>query len=117
MPENEIPPAKRVDIYLYLSIDIKIVNLYNIIVVYRGVAQLVARLLWEQDAGSSSLPTRTKKPESTFVGSGFFFLTGDSNSCRDLPVASHRTSTHVGALYDLCRMAQMQTSLPTCLAT
>ena len=25
----------------------------------RGVAQLVARLLWEQDAGSSSLPTRT----------------------------------------------------------
>ena len=25
-----------------------------------GVAQLVARLLWEQDAGSSSLPTRTK---------------------------------------------------------
>ncbi len=29
---------------------------------YRGVAQLVARLLWEQDAGSSSLPTPTKKP-------------------------------------------------------
>ncbi len=27
---------------------------------YRGVAQLVARLLWEQDAGSSSLPTTTK---------------------------------------------------------
>ena len=27
---------------------------------YQGVAQLVARLLWEQDAGSSSLPTRTK---------------------------------------------------------
>ena len=26
---------------------------------YPGVAQLVARLLWEQDAGSSSLPTRT----------------------------------------------------------
>ena len=25
----------------------------------RGVAQLVARLLWEQDAGSSSLPTPT----------------------------------------------------------
>ena len=29
---------------------------------YPGVAQLVARLLWEQDAGSSSLPTRTKNP-------------------------------------------------------
>ena len=28
---------------------------------YPGVAQLVARLLWEQDAGSSSLPTRTKQ--------------------------------------------------------
>ena len=28
---------------------------------YPGVAQLVARLLWEQDAGSSSLPTRTRK--------------------------------------------------------
>ena len=27
-----------------------------------GVAQLVARLLWEQDAGSSSLPTPTKTP-------------------------------------------------------
>ena len=29
---------------------------------YPGVAQLVARLLWEQDAGSSSLPTPTKTP-------------------------------------------------------
>ena len=28
-----------------------------------GVAQLVARLLWEQDAGSSSLPTRTTASE------------------------------------------------------
>ena len=28
---------------------------------YRGVAQLVARLLWEQDVGSSSLPSRTSK--------------------------------------------------------
>ncbi len=29
---------------------------------YRGVAQLVARLLWEQDAGSLSLPTRANFP-------------------------------------------------------
>ena len=28
---------------------------------YRGVAQLVARLLWEQDVGSSSLFTPTRK--------------------------------------------------------
>ncbi len=29
---------------------------------YPGVAQLVARLLWEQDVGSSSLSTRTNAP-------------------------------------------------------
>ena len=34
---------------------------------YPGVAQLVARLLWEQDAGSSSLPTRTKNRLTTDV--------------------------------------------------
>ena len=34
---------------------------------YPGVAQLVARLLWEQDAGSSSLPTRTKNRLKTDV--------------------------------------------------
>ena len=34
---------------------------------YPGVAQLVARLLWEQDAGSSSLPTRTKNRLKTNV--------------------------------------------------
>ena len=30
---------------------------------YPGVAQLVARLLWEQDAASSSLATRTNNKE------------------------------------------------------
>ena len=30
-----------------------------------GLAQLVARLLWEQDAGSSSLPSRTKMNDPT----------------------------------------------------
>ena len=34
---------------------------------YPGVAQLVARLLWEQDAGSSSLPTRTRNRLKTDV--------------------------------------------------
>lgn len=37
-----------------------------ICVIYRGIAQLVARLLWEQDAGSSSLST----PTTSF----FYFL-------------------------------------------
>ena len=31
---------------------------------YPGVAQLVARLLWEQDAASSSLATRTNHNKS-----------------------------------------------------
>ena len=33
------------------------------IIIYPGVAQLVARLLWEQDAASSSLATWTKRWE------------------------------------------------------
>ena len=39
-----------------------------------GVAQLVARLLWEQDAASSSLATWTKSPESAYAESGLFCL-------------------------------------------
>ena len=31
--------------------------------IFPGVAQLVGRLIWVQDAGSSNLPTRTKKDE------------------------------------------------------
>ena len=38
---------------------------------YPGVAQLVARLLWEQDAGSSSLPTRTIFARKTALIGGF----------------------------------------------
>ena len=37
-----------------------------------GVAQLVARLLWEQDAAGSNPVTRTKKEESPPGGSSFF---------------------------------------------
>ena len=29
--------------------------------------------IWEQDAGSSSLPTRTKNPSNSFDFGGFFF--------------------------------------------
>ena len=42
--------------------------------IYRGVAQLVARLLWEQDAGSSSLPTPTKDISSAKGEDMSFFL-------------------------------------------
>ena len=41
---------------------------------YPGVAQLVARLLWEQDAASSSLATWTKSPKFTFVDFGLLCL-------------------------------------------
>ena len=41
---------------------------------YPGVAQLVARLLWEQDAGSSSLPTRTIVENCRFMSTVLFFV-------------------------------------------
>ena len=41
------------------------------IILYPGVAQLVARLLWEQDAGSSSLPTRTNFVRKAVRNGGF----------------------------------------------
>ena len=41
---------------------------------YPGVAQLVARLLWEQDAGSSSLPTRTIIGQKNRLFRRFFFF-------------------------------------------
>ena len=38
-----------------------------------GLAQLVARLLWEQDVGSSSLPSRTKIPLKLLISEGFSY--------------------------------------------
>ena len=40
---------------------------------YPGVAQLVARLLWEQDAGGSSPSTRTKTPLKSSISEGFSY--------------------------------------------
>ena len=40
---------------------------------YPGVAQLVARLLWEQDAVGSSPATRTKSPLKSLISEGFFY--------------------------------------------
>ena len=48
---------------------------YIICFQYPGVAQLVARLLWEQDAASSSLATRTKKEGQHLLS--FFLLCGE----------------------------------------
>ena len=46
---------------------------------FPGVAQLVGRLIWVQDAGSSNLPTRTKNTGTAFAVPVFFFLVeGDS---------------------------------------
>ena len=39
---------------------------------YPGVAQLVGRLVWDQDAASSSLATRTKNKRESFC-SPFYF--------------------------------------------
>ena len=40
---------------------------------YPGVAQLVARLLWEQDAGRSSRPTRTTSEQALYRLLRLFF--------------------------------------------
>ena len=49
--------------FVFCSIDKRNIIIYNAMVdkTHRGVAQLVARLLWEQDVGSSSLFTPTIK--------------------------------------------------------
>ena len=41
------------------AVDIRVFVYYNSKVSFRGVAQLVARLLWEQDAAGSSPVTPT----------------------------------------------------------
>ena len=56
--------------------------------IYRGVAQLVARLLWEQDAGGSSPFTPTNNPLKRLGFRGFlmplslFFVYCDTNFVR-----------------------------------
>ena len=49
-------------------------NEHFLLIQYPGVAQLVGRLVWDQDAASSSLATRTKSPESASAESGLFCL-------------------------------------------
>lgn len=41
---------------------------------YPGVAQLVGRDIWDQEAGRSSRPTRTKIPLKSLISEGFFLF-------------------------------------------
>ena len=71
------PAAKRRDDFINIIIDKTAFRRYNIIVTnrtFRGVAQLVARLLWEQDAAGSSPVTSTKKTNGSFYVSICFFI-------------------------------------------
>ena len=40
---------------------------------YPGVAKLVSRLIWVQETGRSSRPTRTKIPLKSTISEGFFY--------------------------------------------
>ena len=41
---------------------------------YPGVAKLVSRLIWDQETGRSSRPTRTKIPLKSTISEGFFLF-------------------------------------------
>ena len=41
---------------------------------YPGVAKLVSRLIWVQETGRSSRPTRTKTPLKSLISEGFFLF-------------------------------------------
>ncbi len=56
------------------NIFVLITNHFSLTTEYRGVAQLVARLLWEQDAGCSSHLTPTRKRTLIMIESEFFLF-------------------------------------------
>ena len=41
---------------------------------YPGIAKLVSRLVWDQETGRSSRPTRTKTPLKSTISEGFFLF-------------------------------------------
>ena len=57
---------------LYRGLDMRILTCYNNIM-HPGIAKLVSRLVWEQDVGSSSLPSRTKTPLKSLISEGFSY--------------------------------------------
>ena len=51
------------------------------LILFPGMAQLVARLTGGQEAAGSSPVTRTKNPNETFVSLGFFFWLAVFSPC------------------------------------
>ena len=78
---------------------------------YPGVAQLVARLLWEQDAASSSLATWTKSPKSAYAVFGLFCLYRARLERLNATRMSVAADSLKSANHNLRSLAQLQTSL------
>ena len=89
---------------------LRFANTKNNLNIYPGVAQLVARLLWEQDAASSSLATWTKSPESAFAESGLFCL---CSKCRSAASCEQSRVPALGQTRERCRR-QIQRSAFVC---
>ena len=80
---------------LYTGLDRRILTCYNN-ALYPGIAKLVSRLVWEQDVGSSSLPSRTKSPLKSLISEGFFY---------SLSIAAQTLSLSFSTyLFDKCRL-------------
>ena len=63
---------------------------------YPGVAKLVSRLIWVQETGRSSRPTRTKIPLKSLISEGFFY---------SLSIAAQTSSLSFSTyLFDKCRL-------------
>ena len=80
---------------------------------YPGVAQLVARLLWEQDAASSSLATRTKHKREAKSLPFMFALIRDSYHLNAARVSAAGSGSTLPILYFLPIGKKMQSSLAT----
>ena len=50
----------------------RILTCYNNIM-HPGIAKLVSRLVWDQETGRSSRPTRTKIPLKSLISEGFSY--------------------------------------------
>lgn len=63
---------------------------------YPGVAKLVSRLIWVQETGRSSRPTRTKIPLKSLISEGFSY---------SLSIAAQTLSLSFSTyLFDKCRL-------------
>ena len=63
---------------------------------YPGVAKLVSRLIWVQETGRSSRPTRTRIPLKSLISEGFSY---------SLSIAAQEVSlSFLTHLFDKCRL-------------